>query len=92
MPFISFHVIHPNDDIVWYNMLYYTALSYPMIYAIIDHNWYRLDDTVVTAVHDCNDVKTPAAYVLFYKRKNVPTNVKEIQKEELDDEHKDAAQ
>ena len=46
---------------------HYTAFAQNLI----DQQWYRLDDSIVTRVDNVNDVKTPAAYVLFYKRKHL---------------------
>jgi len=39
-------------------------------YALVDDEWYNFDDSRVSKVSDPESVKTPAAYVLFYKLRN----------------------
>jgi len=36
---------------------------------ILDNKWYNLDDSSVSPLGNPNAVRTPAAYVLFYKRR-----------------------
>ena len=44
---------------------HYTAYCYSQVYK----NWYKYDDTEVYEM-DASDVKSPAAYILFYSAKN----------------------
>jgi len=44
---------------------------------ILDNKWYNLDDSSVTPLGNPNAVRTPAAYVLFYKRRGArPGNIR----------------
>jgi len=36
---------------------------------LLDKQWYHLDDSQVTPLTNTNQIKTSAAYVLFYKRR-----------------------
>lgn len=45
---------------------HYTASCYSQVY----RKWYKYDDTEVYEMDNPNDVKKPAAYILFYSAKN----------------------
>lgn len=55
-------------------MIIFEALVFPLLQLIDENRWYHFDDSHVSAVNE-SDIKTSAAYLLFYKRVRTESKV-----------------